>query len=840
MRKPWDTVKIKILLGYFFLAGIAAFTVWLIYSEVLLFTDNESRMTRLNNKILFFNTVLTNLYQAEALERSYSQTGSIVHYNNYDRLMNIIYLQLDTLAQFSDNPKEKVHTDSILILLDKKRKNLGELTLIKKATSEDLYERAMDKFNINKDSINALLNIRTIITDKSESTYVEQKKRNFFERLRYAFNPEESPDSMVQVNRQQIIHTDTIINEINTADSVIQFLTSIMEDIRKENETSELQLARKQREVLANDRTITIQLRQILAIFEKDIFVNSLLELNALQNKIRETTWYLIALGGLALIIIIFFLVLILKDITRSQHYRNKLEHAKAYSDSLLKSKEQIMLSLTHDIKSPLASVMGYARLMNETESNERKAVYLDNINKSGDHILKLVSDLVDLTRLETGKLNFEYSGFNLYELIRETCSGFYPLAVSKKLDFRLIYNIPHENDYTTDAVRLKQVLGNMLSNAIKYTMEGSVIITVGNERLSDQIDIVTFEFRDTGIGISEENFRVIFNEFTRISDNFDGAGLGLSIAHRIVTLLKGDIDVQSIPGEGSCFTVRLPLERFLTDKPEIRHHPVHRMDSDDTRVLVIDDDVVFLGMTCEIIEKAGMIVRPSNSALNAVQILDEFSPDLIITDLQMPAMNGMDLLTYIQRKTGRMVPVILLTGTDSPDTGGIVFSAVLKKPFQPEELLNSIERLKPQSTGERQYSHSDTEIPEDLVYKSAQFFESDVYSYSLDQIRQFALDDKESMKRILISFAESSYENLILFDKYITEKNRRDLSELAHKMMAMFRQLEATYIVEHLIKIEQDYYNMSDEQWSRLSRETLTRVGEFINVFCDEQRITL
>lgn len=827
MRKPWDTVKIKILLGYFFLVGIAAFTVWLIYSEILLYTDNESRMTRLNNKILYFNTVLTNLYQAEALERSYSQTGNPVYFSNYEKLMDDIYMQFDSLSRFSVNPEEKLHTDSIRVLLNNKRKNLKELAVIRKSkTSDDLYDRAMDQFNINKDSINALLNIRTIVTDKSESTYVEQKQRNFFERLKYAFNPKDPVDSIVQVNRSQVIQTDTIINPINPADTVIQFLTAIIEDIRKENKDSELQLARKQREVLAQDRTITLQLRQMLSIYERDIIVNSLFELNNLQDRIRMTTWYLVALGGLALLIIVFFIVLILKDITRSQRYRNELEQAKAYSDSLLKSKEQIMLSITHDIKSPLASVMGYARLLSETGANDKKDQYLESINKSGDHILKLISDLVDLTRLETGKLKFEYSAFNLYELMLETCSEFYPLASSKNLDFRLDYHVSGYKEYYSDTVRVKQILGNIISNAIKYTEQGSVYITVTEESSDHRTDVIKFEIKDTGIGISEEDSRVIFNEFTRVSDKYDGAGLGLSIAHKLVSLMRGEISLESKPGEGSLFTIRLPLEinkmpRNKDDEQSKVIFPEH------AKIMLIDDDVVFLEMTAEVIEKTGMKVRKCNSVLHAIQTSEEFKPDLIITDLRMPGLNGMDLLTYMQRKSGRMIPVILLTGQDSPDTGGIVFSDIIKKPFNPEDLLNSIHKV----TGRKlRFEH----------LKQAEPSDSGLNKYSLDQIRQFALDDRESMKRILVSFAESSYENLIFFDKYITDKNRKALSELAHKMIAMFRQLEAYSIVSLLSRIERDYHSMKDDEWLNLTRDTLAKTAKFVNAFCEEQKISL
>ncbi len=820
MRKPWDSVKLKILLGYFSLAGIAAFTVWLIYSEVNVYTDSDSRMTRLNSKILYFTSVLTNLYQAEALERSYSQTGSTVHYRNYEKLMNEIFLQFDTLSRLTDNPAERVHNDSIVNLLEKKRANLKELSLLKKSSSDDMYARAMDRFNINKDSINALLNIKTIITDKSESTFVEQKKKNFFERLRYAFNP--GNDSIFSINKQQIIQTDTIINEFNTADSVIQFLTSIMLDIKKENENSELQLARKQKEVLANDRTITVQLRQMLSLFEKDIFINSLRELNTLQERIRMTTGYLIALGVLALVIIILFIILILKDITRSQRYRYELEIAKAYSDTLLKSKEQIMLSITHDIKSPLASVMGYARLMNEADNRDKRQLYLDYINKSGDHILKLVTDLVDLTRLETGKLKFEYKGFNLYELVNDSFSSFYPEASARNLDFTLKFDIPPENEYYNDPVRIKQVIGNIISNAIKYTHSGSVMVHVTSEKINPKSEKVIFKVHDTGIGISEEHSRIIFNEFTRVSDEYDGAGLGLSISRRIVALLDGDITLESEPGKGSLFTIALPL---LIHAKELSA-PVHASENTPKkRVLLIDDDLVFLNMTAELLAKSGFIVDHCTSAMDAVS--GKYQPDIIITDLQMPMMNGMDVISYLQRKSGKMVPVILLTGTDSPDTGDALFSAILKKSVTPDELISVIENVI-------------KKVDAHLITPDPAAAKTGIYRYSLDQIRQFALDDHESVQRILTSFAESSYENLIVFDKYIRERDRKLMADLAHKMIAMYRQLDARKIVDMLRKIEREYESMSEDEWLQLTGEALNRIGEFINVFCEEQGIVV
>jgi signal transduction histidine kinase/DNA-binding response OmpR family regulator len=582
--------------------------------------------------------------------------------------------------------------------------------------------------------------------------------------------------------------------------------------------------------VLENDRTITLQLREMLTIFEKDIFVNSLLELRSLQDRIRLTTWYLIALGALALIVIGIFLVLILKDITKSQHYRLKLEQAKAYSDSLLKSKEQFMLSITHDIKSPIASVTGYARLMQETDNQLKKKKYLENINKSADHILKLISDLVDLTRIETGKLKIENATFRLSSLIDDIYSEFYPLAESKNLDFSVQIQIPEESFYISDPLRLKQVLGNIISNAIKYTDTGNVKFIITRDETNGNIQTLNFNILDTGIGISQQDGKVIFNEFTRIrNDNgkqYEGVGLGLSISKKIIQLLHGSLSFTSTPGKGSHFTISLPLEKTSPPLTEpVEKSPV---DSDFRMktIIIIDDDLTFLQMTAEIIQNAGMQVYMCNSAIHAIHLMEELTPDLIITDIQMPNMNGLDLLAYIQRKTGYCIPVIAVTGQESPDIEGVKLSACLKKPFLPEDLLHQIGLA------------LHTKRPENvkrLSQRNAQ------YGYSLNQIRQFVRDDTESLNKILISFVETSHEHVSLFDKYIIHNDRKSLSELAHKMLAMFRQLEARTLVNPLAVLENAPVSvMSDEEWADLGKQTAARIEEFLDVFCLEQGILI
>lgn len=843
MKKSWEPVKVKVLTGYFLLVGIVAFAVWIIYTEILPFYKNQHESDLLNSKILSVNALLANLYQAEALERNYALTGNWEHYMNYARLMDTIYFQIDSLTRLSTNPFQNIHSDSIRNLLDKKRVNLRELVAIKKTgSSKDLYERAMNRITYSSDSIAYFLSLYKTVTDNRDSTYVQQKRKKFFKRLIYAFAPQENSDSALQVNTHHSVQIDSIINNFSPADSVTQLLAVIMQDIHKESLKIEQQLAEKERDVLANNRTISQQLHQMLSIFENDAFENSYKELYAIQAKNRQTTWIMVSLGILAFLIIIVFLILILKDISRSQHYRLELERARAYSDSLLKSKERFMLSITHDIKSPLASVIGYARLMNNDVEQKKRDFYLESINKSGEQIMRLINGLVDLIRLESGKFKIERTPFNLKTLVNELVAGFGPIASSKGLNLRLEFNASATADYLGDTVRLKQVLGNLISNALKFTEKGEVLIRVSLIESIKSGDIISFDVIDTGPGISESDSRIIFDEFSQIAGKqgkrYEGAGLGLTISRHLVALLHGTIGLESKIGVGSHFTVQLPLERCNRSlslvKESIISGPAFNLENKS--VLLIDDDEAFLKLLTEVLQQARMKVNHCNHPSKVLPAL-EFNPvDLIITDIRMPTMTGISLLAHIQWKTGGQIPVIALTGEQSSETidySGLGFAASLNKPFLPEELLETIHNvlLRKSQNGIKRHAlnsyHKNNGTPEN--------------SYSLNQIRRFAADDPKSLNQILVSFVETSYENLALFRNYLAEKNQESMGDLIHKILTMFRQLEADHVINALIKLESGGSNpLVDEDWYEQGKEALSRMEHFIDLICVEQGIVI
>ena len=802
-----EPVKIKVFLGYITLIVLASLIVWVIYSEIVQSSDEWAEVNPANNKFLYINTILTNLYHAESLERSYAITGQKIHYRDYLRIMDQINLQIDTLALMFHNPTQKLHTDSVKKLLEVKQQNVKELASIKKKnTSTARYQQAIKKLSWVNDSIpEPQIVYKNIVTNR-DSVFLKQKKKKFLKRLADVFAGQSKNDSSLHIRTTESVQIDSLVAPVSQVDTITSYITNIVTEIRDESLAAETRLNNKELEILANDLTLTVELRQMLSNIENEELRDSFERVKAQQSRLRETTWLIIIVGGFALITIIFFIVNILKDITKSHHYRQGLEKAKAFSESLLKSKEQFMLSLTHDLKSPLGSIIGFTSIMEKDEEVlPRHQKYLQNIARASEYIRKLVNDLLDLARLESGKLTIEQLPFNLKTLIDDIVEGFRPQAQARNIDLQLQSNLSASVSYSSDPVRITQVLGNLISNAIKFTEEGAVTVKVSSHVFSQKIDRVRIDVIDTGIGISDEHVKLIFEEFARVTTTqkqYEGTGLGLTITQKIVHLLNGTLQLESKPGKGSQFTISLPLEKTkqLVGAPKILNgnREAKMADLVGKKVWVIDDDPTLLEMTSSILKSAGMEVHSFNDPQKALQEFTKGSADLLVMDIQMPVLNGVQLLEQILQKNGHFITAIAMSGMDAGPNGYAGFSAFIPKPFYPQTLLDVISG---QENGKPAMGHPKVQAS------------SPTNGYNLGQLTAFAAGDPESLRQILASVVQSGKENTALFRQFLKDENKEALSALSHKMLTIFRQMEAFDIVELLSKLEQKEGNGFDNR---------------------------
>ena len=829
------SVKIKVSLGYFTLVILAALIIWVTYSEILHYSTEKVDFNPANNKFIYVNTILTNLYQAEGLERSYVQTRQKAQYQDYIKLMDTISMQIDTLALMVNSPIQQMHTDSIKKLLVVKQKNLKELSTIKKSNSSTAhYQQALNKLMVGKDSIRHYMTVYRNVSTNRDSVYIKQKKKKFFERLANVFSAQNTADSNLRVQTIQSVRVDSLIDPVNPVDTIAGFITAVMAEIKNDSIAIDSRLKLKEQEILANDRTISLQLRQMLSNIENEELINSFQKVRAQQSRVEKKTWLIILVGGFALVTIIFFLVNILKDITQSQHYRQRLEEEKAYTELLLKSKEQFMLSLTHDLKSPLSSIIGFTGIMqDEGGVSPRYQKYLQNISKASTHILNLINSLLDLARLETGKLTIEHIPFSLKPLMDDIVEGFRPQAIAKNIDLQFQYNITPSVVYVSDPMRITQILGNLISNALKFTEVGKVSIAVSVIGSSEKSDQVQIDVVDTGIGISEENTRRIFEEFERVatSRQYEGTGLGLTITKKLIHLLKGTINLESKVGEGSHFSVVLPFEKGLqlaVKSPQLiaTHNQATKKDFAGTKVWLIDDDETLLEMTSAVLNAAGFEVHAFSDPEKAIISFEKGCADLLITDIQMPKINGFEVLKRIWIVNGGPITAIAISGSNLAEKEIVGFSAFVQKPFHPKTLIDII-------SGQLKITLA-TDPKVGLVYPWRN-------GYNLNQFAAFAEGDPESLTQILVSFIKTGRQNALLFRQYLHNENDHALSELSHKMLSLFRQLEANDLVELLTHLEHnDFAAKNNKEFYLCGNLAIEKIDALLTTIQREESICI
>ena len=536
------------------------------------------------------------------------------------------------------------------------------------------------------------------------------------------------------------------------------------------------------------------------------------------EEYIRQSSIRTVAgIAIVAVVLAIFFLVLIWRDITRSNHYRRELEKAKRRAEDLLAAREKLMLTITHDIKAPVGSILGYTDLLERITTEERQRFYLNNMQSSANHLLSLVKSLLDYHRLDAHKMDVNQVSFNPHQLFDTIYISFKPMADSKQLELNYHCNESLNRVYIGDPFRIRQIAENLLSNALKFTKEGGITLRAALE--NGQLH---FSISDTGCGISQEEQQRIFQEFTRLhnAQGQEGFGLGLAITRKLVLLLEGDIKIESEQGKGSRFHVYLPLPEGPSHPdenpsgPEAEHTPASpdatgirqidtpRKDSEPIHLILIDDDRIQLQLTTAMLERPGVTVTCCHHPEELLNKLKDKRFDALLTDIQMPAMNGFDLLKAIRTLDTSWVqtlPVIALTARSDMDENYFCshgFAGCLHKPFTINELFTAIF----QATG-KDVSAAGNPAPHTAPAK-----ENHPQQETLDfsALTAFSEDDPEAAAEILRTFISETKKNREYMEEALAKRNMEGITAIAHKLLPLFTMLGATRCIPALTWMEQ------------------------------------
>lgn len=723
-----------------------------------------------------------------------------------------LYTNVRVLTQLDDDTV--LDTDSISVLIQEKDVKTTELIQSFSQLNSNLKVSStnLDKLLIKKEPKPI---IKTSIKVKADTVLTKPKKKKFFRRLAEAFSPSKM-DSTVKVRTYEEVAIDTLYQTSLSQDSV---QTRLINEIKKSIDAEQVLIrkrARQSNQLKKISQQISLQIDSVLSNYDK-ARVDDLLERIRSNNQSRQTavSW----IGGIAILAIlltILFSILLLRDINKRNKYRLALEKANKRAEDLLQAREKLMLTITHDIKAPIGTIMGYVELLDDTDLSDQQKEFLHNLDRATHHAYRLIYDLLDYHSLDLNRANINKTVFNVYDLLLEVEGFFKPQFKSEGLEFISDFSESKLSQWIeSDRVRLVQILTNLLSNAKKFTNEGRVELfaSIGGGQLILRVS-------DTGVGMSQEEKNKVFKEFTRLpnAQGQEGFGLGLSIVSKIIDCLGGQIWIDSTQGKGSQFTVQIPVK--LLNSKEIADFQSQSVKfPSDTKILLLDDDKIQLKLTASMLRKYGAEVTSCNTIEEVFTSLKATSYSLLITDIQMPQMDGFKFLNLLRScniDTFKRIPVLAMSARSFVDETEFLssgFIGVLKKPFQAVDVINKLGMLK--NPVVQQNNKIESYVKQNIKNEAL----------NLKVMREFIGDDPQDLVSVLKAFVEDAQVQILALELACQQNNWGEVSAIAHKLLPLVKMLGAQELSAVLSALDSDKAELDRPKMASLAIDKLNEL---------------
>lgn len=768
MKSPKHRITFKVLIAYIILGGLATISAILVLSEIKTFTQLQKQDISDRNKILKVGSFIASIYKNESLARAAIQLNSTKKFNAYVYENEQLLLKIDSLNFIIDNGSQEFILDSIKLVVDKKLKNITDLKNLKLSdNSDESINTAINKLS----SIDSLLGKVTIGDLVKNPQYLDKKTHRKFEEYVRILNKYNSQDSINSIGQKQI-------------DSLLSISKNMLKEAQKETSNQRLSLQKKERELIENDLTISRKLQELLSTLEKGVVLYT----NNINKQRKETLNHskniILFAAGVSFIIIIVFSIIILNDFWKSQRYRKQLEQANKTTSSLLKSREQIVSMVSHDLRTPLSTITGYSELLQKSIYNTKETNYVEHIQNASAYMGQLVDDLLEFSKLENGTTAIESIPFDLEKLIGEVILDAKNLVHNKPITFVIKHDETINHPIISDPFRMKQILYNLVTNACKFTNEGTITI----ESLLNK-NTLHLSINDTGTGIGKDQQKIIFKAFNQGDTNKvskqNGFGLGLTISKKLAELLGGTLTLESELGKGSTFTLRIPVT--LSDTPLSRSKSSETNTLFNLKAIVVEDDVSMRQLLNDLLKQYNIEAYVFDNAQSALDAIDKISYNVVLTDIQLPKMNGIHFMEILKNHSSYNIqPIIAMTGRsnlsveDYIDSG---FSEVLIKPFS----INKLERV-------LQHFFGSTLLK--VNSKTVNEANEKTNGFNVISLGAFLNHDSTAIKKTLNIFLEDTKKNFVLIKQAKKDNDINTFNNISHKMFSMFKQLDAKALI--------------------------------------------
>ena len=795
--------RLKVIAGYIVLLIAIVSSGFIGHSSYKKLMSSVSLLSKPDAEISRMNHLLTDLSEAENHIRVYSLTKKNKYLKLFGKKVESIKTELDSLrAGNIKNAHSILMIDSMIFLIDVRSKKLNAFARIKKAKeginyTEQALKELSDASQYSREEFESSITKKTIVdTIKTIKKKIEEPKR--FLGIRFGKKKESNVEVVDRLIERQEVGIDSSF--ILKQDSLFNSFKEELESSRKKEQQARERLMLEELKLVDENSIILQKVKKLLTELEQQ-------QIRDLKQKVFRTEQ--IAKDSIVLITIVIivgfifgvlFILFILLDLSKSDYLKVQLMHAKAKAEKLAKVKEEFLASMSHEIRTPLNALIGFSHQLEKTEMNQEQTKYVEVIENSSNHLLGLVNDILDLAKIEAGKLVIEKHHFEPKKLVQDVFNLLSDSAQRKGLDFSWTYEGEDQHFFESDPFRLKQILLNLGSNAIKFTEEGGVSIKAVMETNADKHRL-KISLIDTGIGISSDKLEHVFEDFSQAESfsarKYGGTGLGLSISRRLARLLGGDLEVTSELGKGSEFSLNLPIRigDVITEDSVMKKISIVPEELKGKKILVAEDDEYSSLLMQTIFEEWDLNVTLVNNGKKAIECIKKTNYDILLTDIHMPEVGGVDLCKYIRTDLKSEMPIVALTANvrqvdlDKYIKEGM--SSYLLKPFEEESLLAILcEQL-------------NIEVEKSVPEEHRSVYETDKLLFDLSEIEKFTSSDKLLINQVLTSFVRVAKESILLLKKANEEENYPQLGEIAHRMLSSYRQLKIESASEILIEFE-------------------------------------
>lgn len=797
----YRTLRLKIITGYAILAIVLVFAAQMVYDSTRSLTDLNNASERLMERRNIVDSLVYSMLDAANAERSVMM-GDTRQWQRFSTSLSESQRKAMQLKQLVSDSIKAMRMDTLANLLAAKRDNaMMVLNILADASGDAVYARKVHDLQSGRDSVVIHPNEITNASNRETVYNIVSTRRGFFRRLSDAFRRQRS-DTIATTMQSGRTDSTAMAQGINIADSVAEALADIHHEIKRADTRRQDAIDNRTRSL----KLVSIQLAWRTGQMLEDIQSD---EHNAMQRAInadmaarRATMMKIAMLALLAIGAAIVLIVYTLRDIRRQRRDHERIVEAKNETERIMQQRQRLLLTITHDIKAPVASISGFIALLREWVSQPKPVAYLDSIRSSAEHLLQLVGALLDYHQLESGKATTHAVSFNPARLVSDCATQARPVANKKNLEVVCSLRPGADRMCQADAFRIRQIMNNLIGNAVKYTDRGT--ITVSAALNGSQL---TMSVADTGSGMTESEQQRIFNAFTRLPDaqGKEGVGLGLSITREAVNMLGGTIRVVSQKGKGSKFTVTLPVtvDTVQSAQPTtIADNPAPDMacvksSSHPIKVVIVDDDRLQLQLLGEMMARMENIcldIHVTSSADEAIAMIGRLRPQLVFTDIEMPQMSGREMLRRIDRNGIKTIAITAHDQSIYTELRAEGFDACLFKPFNVQTLAATLCQL----TGIAPSVSIPTASASDAKQDTALFA----------PLLVFAEGDAEAEQQIIAYTRQSIADYLSMLND---PNDTASIAKAAHKAMPLLKMLMPDN-VEWLTALTPERIGQTDE----------------------------